>query len=122
MAEISFSVSMQVQKDFLSQAFQASGVTASMSSTGLLTSTLNLGTATTAVVTTSLSSVGMCFAKSLATVSTHTVSFGRLVGTNLYSSCTLKAGEAALLRLTAGDYAAQAAVANSKLLITIVEG
>ena len=122
MAELTFSVGMQVQKDFLSQSFAASGVTASMSSTGLLATTLNLGTSTTAVVTTSLSSLGMCFAKSLATVSTHTVSFGRLVGTNLYSSCTLRAGEAALLRLTAGDYAAQAAVANSKLLLTILEG
>jgi len=122
MSEITFSVGMQVQKDFLAQSFVASGVTAGMSSTGLLATTLNLGTSTTAVVTTSLSSLGMCFAKSLATVSTHTVSFGRLVGTNLYSSCTLKAGEAALLRLTAGDYAAQAAVANSKLLLTILEG
>ena len=122
MVELTFSVGMQVQKDFLAQSFAASGVTASMSSTGLLATTLNLGTSTTAVVTTSLSSLGMCFAKSLATVSTHTVSFGRLVGTNLYSSCTLRAGEAALLRLTAGDYAAQAAVANSKLLLTILEG
>ena len=122
MAELTLSVGMQVQKDFRAQSFAASGVTASMSSTGLLATTLNLGTSTTAVVTTSLSSLGMCFAKSLATVSTHTVSFGRLVGTNLYSSCTLRAGEAALLRLTAGDYAAQAAVANSKLLLTILEG
>ena len=122
MADLTLSISMQVSKSFLSQSFQSAIVTASMSSTGLLTSTLNLGTSTTAVVTTSLSSLGMCFAKSLATETTHTVSFGRLVGTNLYSSCTLKAGEAALLRLTAGDYAAQAAVANSKLLLTILEG
>ena len=122
MAEITFSVAIQVSKDFLDESYQASGVTASMSTTGLMSTTLNLGTSTTAVTTTGLSSVGMCFAKSLATETTHTVSFGRLVGTNLYSSCTLRAGEAALLRLTAGDYAAQAAVANSKLLLTILEG
>ena len=122
MAEITFSVAIQISKDFLDESYQASGVTASMSTTGLMSTTLNLGTSTTAVTTTGLSSVGMCFAKSLATETTHTVSFGRLVGTNLYSSCTLRAGEAALLRLTAGDYAAQAAVANSKLLLTILEG
>ena len=122
MAEITFSVAIQVSKDFLDESYQASGVTASMSTTGLMSTTLNLGTSTTAVTTTGLSSVGLCFAKSLATETTHTVSFGRLVGTNLYSSCTLRAGEAALLRLTAGDYAAQAAVANSKLLLTILEG
>ena len=122
MAEITFSVAIQVSKDFLDESYQASGVTASMSTTGLMSTTLNLGTSTTAVTTTGLSSVGLCFAKSLATETTHTVSFGRLVGTNLYSSCTLRAGEAALLRLAAGDYAAQAAVANSKLLLTILEG
>lgn len=122
MADLNFSVSMQVSKGLLSQSFAASNATANMTSTGLITSTLNLGTATTAITTTSLGSVGMCFAKSLATESTHTVSFGRLVGTNLYSCCTLRGGEGALLRLTAGDYAANAVVANSKLLLTIVEG
>jgi hypothetical protein len=33
----------------------------------------------------------------------------------------LKAGEAAVLRLAAGDYAAKAAVANTRLVLTVYE-
>jgi hypothetical protein len=57
----------------------------------------------------------------LATTETHTVSFGRLDGTNLFETVRLKAGEAAVLRLAAGDYAAKSAVAGSRLVLTIYE-
>jgi hypothetical protein len=57
----------------------------------------------------------------LATTTTHTVSFGRLDGTALYETVRLKAGEAAVLRLAAGDYAAKAAVANTRLVLTVYE-
>jgi hypothetical protein len=50
------------------------------------------------------------------------VSFGRLDGTTLYEAVTLRAGEAAVMRLAAGDYGAKAAVANSRLVISIYEG
>jgi hypothetical protein len=49
------------------------------------------------------------------------VSFGRLDGTNLFETVRLKAGEAAVLRLAAGDYAAKSAVAGSRLVLTIYE-
>lgn len=122
MADINYSINGQVSKGSLSQAFAASGVTADMTTTGVLAVTLNLGTATQAISTASLSSVGVTFARSLATTGTHTVSFGRLDGTNLYESVTLRAGEAAVLRLSAGNYGAKAAVENSRLVVTIYEG
>lgn len=105
----------------MSQSLVATGVTADIATAGVLSVTLNLGTATTQISTASAQSLGLCFARSLASVTTHTVSFGRLVGTNLYETVRLKAGEAALLRLAPGDYAAQAAVAGSRLVLTIVE-
>lgn len=122
MADISYNIQAQVQKGALSQSFAASGVTAEIATAGLLSVTLNLGTAVTQISTANLNQVGLCIARSLATTGTHTVSFGRYVGGTLHETVQLRAGEAAVLRLAAGDYAAKAAVANTKLLLHIVEG
>lgn len=121
MADINYAISGQINKGFLSQSFVANGVTASMATAGVSSVTLELDTSTSAISTTSLGAVGLCFARSLATETTHTVSFGRLIGTNLYESVRLKAGEAAVLRLADGDYAAKSAVAGSRLVLTIYE-
>lgn len=121
MADLSMQLGLRAAKGHLRYAADSS-FTTDMTLNGLKVQTLDLGTATQSINTALLTTLGICFAQSLATVATHTISFGRLVGTNLYSSCTLKAGEAALLRLTAGEYAAEAAVASSRLLITITEG
>ena len=121
MPDINYSINGQVTKGALSQSFAASGVTADMATAGVLSVTLNLGTATTQVSTATLGSLGVCFARSLATETTHTVSFGRLDGTTLYETVRLKAGEAAVLRLAPGDYAAKAAVANTRLVLTVYE-
>jgi hypothetical protein len=122
MSDINFSIQAQVSKGILSQTFAASGVTANMSESGLIGTTLNLGTATTQITTAALSSLGLCFARSLATSETHVVTIGRLDGTTLHGCVSLRAGEAAVFRMAAGNYAANAAVANSRLLVQITEG
>lgn len=122
MPDISYNIQAQVSKGPLSQSFAASGVTADISAAGLLSVTLNLGTAVTQISTATLNQLGLCMARSLATVATHTVSFGRYGGGTLYESATLRAGEAAIFRMSAGDYAAKAAVGGTKLLLHIVEG
>lgn len=121
MADVNYTINAQVQKGALSQSFAASGVTADIATAGMLAVTLNLGTSTTQITTTSLGALGLCFARSLATTETHTVSFGRLDGTNLFETVRLKAGEAAILRLASGNYAARAAVTGSRLLINVLE-
>lgn len=122
MADINYTINGQVSKGALSQSFAASGVTADMATAGVLAVTLNLNTNVTTISTASLGSVGLAFARSLATSSTHTVSFGRYSGGTLYETVRLKGGEAAVLRLAAGDYAAKAAVEGTRLLLHIVEG
>ena len=122
MPDINFSIQAQVSRDILSQTFAASGVTANMAASGLIGTTLNLGTATTQITTAALSSLGLCFARSLATSETHVVTIGRLDGTTLHGCVSLRAGEAAVFRMAAGNYAANAAVANSRLLVQITEG
>lgn len=121
MADINYTINGQVSKGALSQSFAASGVTADIATAGVLAVTLNLNTNVTTISTASLGAVGLCFARSLATSTTHTVSFGRYSGGTLYETVRLKGGEAAVLRLAVGDYAAKAAVAGSRLVLTIYE-
>jgi len=121
MPDLNYSINAQISKGSLSQSFAASGVTADIATAGMLSLTLNLGTAVTQISTATLGSVGLAFARSLATETTHTVSFGRYSDGTLYETARLKAGEAAILRLAPGDYAAKAAVGGSRLLLTIIE-
>lgn len=121
MPDINYSINAQVQKGSLSQQFAASGVTADIATAGILAVTLNLGTAVTQISTATLGSLGLCFARSLATTTTHTVSFGRFDGTTLHETVQLRAGEAAIFRLAAGNYAARAAVGGSRLVLTVLE-
>lgn len=121
MPDINYTITGQVTKGALSQSFAASGVTADIATAGVLAVTLNLGTATQQITTATLGALGLCFARSLATTTTHTVSFGRLDGNTLYETVRLKAGEAAVLRLAPGEYAAKAAVAGTRVVLTVYE-
>lgn len=121
MADVNYSITGQVSKGALTQQFAAGGVTANMATAGVLSVTINVGTNVTTISTATLGSLGLAFARSLATTTTHTVSFGRYAGGTLYETVRLKAGEAAVLRLAAGEYAAKAAVANTRLVLTVYE-
>jgi hypothetical protein len=120
-ADIQYNINALINKGPFNQQFVASNVTADLATAGMLSATLNLGTAVTQINTASASSLGLCYARSLATETTHTVSFGRFDGTTLHETVRLKAGEAAMLRLAPGNYAAKAAVAGSRLLLTVLE-
>ena len=123
MSDISYSVNVLANKDAFSQSFISPNVTAVMNSAGMLAVTLSLGTATSAIQTSSASALGLTFARNLSTstVSTHTVSFGRLSGTTLFETVQLRPGEAALLRLAPGNYGAKASAAGLPLLLQILE-
>lgn len=121
MPDVNYSITGQVSKGALSQSFAASGVTSDIATAGVLSVTLNLDTNVTQISTAAIGALGLCFARSLATTTTHTVSFGRYDGTSLHDTVRLRAGEAAILRLAAGTYAARAAVAGSRLVLTVYE-
>lgn len=125
MPDINYVVNAQINKGSLAQSFVASGVTADMSASGITTLTLSPGTnaaGTAAISTATLSSVGLFFARNLSTVSTATVSFGQLSAGALVPTVSLRGGEAAIGRLAAGSYAAQANLTGTRLVISIVEG
>jgi hypothetical protein len=126
MSDINYSFNVALSKPPLVQNFAASGVTADMAATGLFSVTPTLGTAVTQISTATLASVGLCLARNLSTSTSTstTVSFGRYIpaATALYETVTLRPGEAALLRLSAGSYAAKAAAEGTPLLLQILEG
>lgn len=121
MPDISYSVNLNVNAGALNQNLNAANITSDFSTTGFLAVTLNVGTATQAISTASASSVGLCFARSLNTTETHTVSFGRLDGTTLHEVVRLKGGDAALLRLAPGNYGARSVAAGGRLVLQILE-
>jgi hypothetical protein len=121
MPDISYSVNLNVNAGALSQNLNASNITSDFSTTGLLALTLNVGTSTQAITTASASSLGLCFARSLATSGTHSVSFGRVSGTTLFETVRLKPGDATILRLAPGNYAAKSDAPGSRLLLQILE-
>lgn len=120
MADISYTINANVRKNFLTHSFVAN-CTADMATAGVLAVTLNLGTSATTISTATAGSLGVCFARSLATTTTHTVSLGRYDGTTLHETVRLKAGEAAIFRMAPGDYAAKAAVTGSRLSLFVLE-
>ena len=126
MSDINYSFNVALSKAPLVQNFAVSGVTADMAAIGLFSVTPTLGTAVTQISTATLASVGLCLARNLSTSTSTstTVSFGRYIpaATALYETVTLRPGEAALLRLSAGSYAAKAAAEGTPLLLQILEG
>lgn len=125
MADVNLSVSMSVNKGSLVQQLAASGVTANMNASGMVTTTLTPGTnaaGTASISTAALASVGLFFARNLSTVATAAVSFGQLSAGALVPTVSLLGGETAVGRLAAGSYAAQSNLTGTKLVVTILEG
>jgi hypothetical protein len=118
---VAYSVNLNISEGVLKQNLNASNITSTVATTGFLAVTLNVGTATQAISTASANAIGLCFARSLVTTGTNTVSFGRLSGTTLFDVVRLKAGDAALLRLVPGNYAAKSSAEGGRLLLQILE-
>lgn len=123
MSDISYSIRITVSKDGLSQSVAATAMTSSMAVTGMMAVTLDLATATEQISTVSMSTLGLCVARSLVTDTTGTtiISFGRISGTTLFESVRLEPGETNLFRMAPGNYAAKANVNDARLLIHIFE-
>jgi hypothetical protein len=122
MSDVSYSVNLNVNAGALQQNVNASNITSTLATAGFLAVTLDVGTSTTAINTASASSLGLCFARSLAPASLGVVlSFGRVSGTTLFDTVRLLPGDAALLRLAPGNYAAKSNIGSGRLLLQILE-
>lgn len=121
MADVNYSVSYRVSKDFLSASVNAGNSTASMSVTGMMSQTITLSTNAVSISTASLSGVGLAFLQNLSTHTASTCSVGINAGGSFVGFATLRSGEPAMLRLTAGTQYSAIGSAGSRLRVDILE-
>ena len=122
MADVTCTVSMKVNKGFLQADVNARGVTASMTSDAMISTTYALTTNATTLSTANLSSVGFGVFRNLSTATASTAQIGIDAGGSFVSLATLKAGEPALFRLSAGQQYQAVGTAGTRLRVDITEG
>lgn len=122
MADINYSVTVKVDKNYLSNTINASSVTATMSLTGLKSDTYTLSTNASSISTANLGSVGIGFLRNLSTATSSTVQVGIEAGGSFVSFATLRAGEPAVFRLSSGTAYQAKGTAGSRLRVDITEG
>lgn len=122
MADISYSMTMRVSKDYLDDLVSLAGGTATMDTVGMKSLTITLSTNATSISTANLSSVGMAFVRNLQTSTASTVTIGVDSG-GFAGFSTLRSGEAGMFRLTSGiDYQAKGTAEGDRLRIDVTEG
>ena len=122
MADISYSIAVKVDKQFLANNINANGVTASMALTGLKSDTYTLSTNAFSISTANLGTVGLGFLRNLSTATAATVQIGIEAGGSFVSFATLRAGEPAVMRLSTGTQYQVRGTAGGRLRVDITEG
>jgi hypothetical protein len=122
MPDISYNVSMKLDKDFLNNSVSVVNVTATMSQVGMNSVTLALSTNPVSISTANLTSVGLAFLRNLSTATASTAAIGIDAGGSFIGFCTLRAGEPALFRLGSGTNYQAIGAAGTRLRVDITEG
>ena len=122
MPDISYNVSMKLDKDYLNNSVSVVNVTATMSEVGMNSMTLALSTTPVNISTANLTRVGLAFLRNLSTATASTATIGVSAGGSIAGFCTLRAGEPAIFRMSAGkDYQA-IGTTGTRLRVDITEG
>ena len=122
MSDINYSISYRISKGFLNAQVNAAGVTASMSQTGMLSQTLTLSTNAVSISTANLAVAGLAFLQNLSTHTAQTATVGIEEGGSFVGFANLRAGEPAMMRLSAGRQYQAIGGAGARLRVDIVEG
>ena len=122
MADVTYSASLKVDKDYLNTSVQAASITATMAIAGMSSLTMTLGTAASSVVTANLTAVGLAFFRNVSTSTASSAIVGIAAGGSNIGFCSLRAGEPAVVRLTSGTQYSAWGVAGTRLRIDITEG
>lgn len=124
MSDITYNLSYRLSKGNLANNVQVANVTANMTVGGFQSLTFDLTTNTTAIATSNLAAVGLAFLQNLATATAATAQLGSSIGGTFAPFTTLRPGESALVRLSAGtNYQARgAAEAAARIRVDITEG
>lgn len=122
MPDISYNVSLKLDKDYLNNSVSVVNVTANMSQVGMNSMTLALSTTPVSISTANLSSVGLAFVRNLSTATSSTATIGLVAGGSMAGFCTLRAGEPAIFRMSAGTEYQATGSAGTRLRVDITEG
>lgn len=122
MPDITYSMSLRVDKDNFVNQVQVSQVTAAQSKAGYSSLVYDLTTNATALSTANLSSVGVAFLRNLSTASAATVQIGIEAGGSFVGFTTLRGSEPAIVRLSAGTEYQARGVSGTRLRVDICEG
>ena len=122
MPDISYTINLSVNKDYLNDLVSVSNVTATMSDVGMNSMTIALSTNPASISTANLTKVGLAFLRNLSTATSSTATIGIAAGGSMAGFCTLRGGEPAIFRMSAGtDYQA-IGTAGTRLRVDITEG
>ena len=122
MADITYSVSLRVDKDFLSNSLAANNITASMDVAGMKSDTYVLSGTPTNISTANLTTAGLAFLRNIATATAATCQIGVVNGGSLVSFATLRAGEPAVIRLATGAAYQAIGTSGTRLRVDVTEG
>ena len=122
MSDITYSMSLKVDKGNLVNQIQVSQVTASMAKAGYSSLVYDLTTNATSISTANLTAVGLAFLRNLSTSSASTAQVGIEAGGSFVGFTTLRGSEPAIVRLSAGTQYQAIGVAGTRLRVDIAEG
>lgn len=122
MADINYSISIKVDKDFLSNSINVSNATANMSQVGMQSLVYTLTTNSISIGTANLTSVGLAFLRNLSTATASTAQIGIDEGGSFVSLATLRAGEPAVFRLSSGTNYKAIGTSGTRLRVDVTEG
>lgn len=122
MPDITYSMSLKVDKDNFVNQIQVSQITAAQAKAGYSSVVYDLTTTSVSISTANLSAVGVAFLRNLSTSSSSTAQIGIEAGGSFVGFATLRGGEPALVRLSTGTNYEAIGVPGTRLRVDIAEG
>lgn len=122
MADVTYGISLAVNKGYLSNTVNVQNVTATMSVGGLKSLTYTLSTNETSISTANLASTGIAFLRNVSTATAATAQVGISSGGSFVPFTTLKPGEPQLFRMASSTNYVAIGGAGARLRVDILEG
>ena len=121
MSDVIYTISYNLSKGFLKSSAVAADYTASMAVAGMNRQVLALSTNASVISTAGLSSVGFAYLQNISANTAATCTVGIDAGGSFVGFTTLKAGEPAMMRLSAGTEYSAIGSSGSRLRVDILE-
>lgn len=122
MADITYGISLNVNKGYLSNSVSVQNVTANMSVAGLKSLTYTLTTNASSISTANLASAGIAFLRNVSTATSATVQIGIQEGGSFVTFTSLNPGEPQLFRVASSTNYVAIGAAGARLRVDILEG